>query len=299
MSNSITAPVTVVIPAITTPVSAPSGSITEVVNVPTTQPFTITLNNGATGFILPLIAGPTYDFYVHWGDGTSDHITAWNQAEATHTYATNGQYKLWVDDGGSMPVWKFDSGGSCLKLLTIEAWGNIAWTSMNNAFKGCANLTSVASGGNFTSVTDFSGMLQNCFGLLSLGVLVVPAGTTFNSMCGSCAALPTFPAIQFPAGSTCSNLVNSCTLLTTIGAARFGNVAANTFLFCPALASVLATGINQTTSFLNCNMSAAALNILYGNLETVVGKTITVTGNPGEAASTKTIATAKGWTVVP
>ena len=32
----------------------------------------------------PLPNGPTYNFYVSWGDGTTDHITSYNQAQTTH-----------------------------------------------------------------------------------------------------------------------------------------------------------------------------------------------------------------------
>ena len=45
------------------------------------------------------------------------------------------------------------------------------------------------------------------------------------------------------------------------------------------------------------NMAAAELNRIFTALPTVVGKTIDVRGNPGYATCTKTIATAKGWTV--
>ena len=34
---------------------------------------------------LPLVSGGTYNFLVQWGDGNSDTITVWNQAETTHT----------------------------------------------------------------------------------------------------------------------------------------------------------------------------------------------------------------------
>ncbi len=66
---------------------------------------------------------------------------------------------------------------------------------------------------------------------------------------------------------------------------------------CSALSSVLATGIADEVSFANCNMNAAALNVLFTNLGTVVGKTITITGNPGAATCNTAIATGKGWSV--
>jgi hypothetical protein len=41
---------------------------------------------------LPLISTGNYNFVVDWGDGNTDTITVWNQAETLHTYATEGQY---------------------------------------------------------------------------------------------------------------------------------------------------------------------------------------------------------------
>ena len=44
-------------------------------------------------------------------------------------------------------------------------------------------------------------------------------------------------------------------------------------------------------------LTAAELNLLFGDLATVSGQTITITGCTGAATCDKTIATNKGWTV--
>jgi len=45
--------------------------------------------------------------------------------------------------------------------MTIEQWGANAWTSMNNAFFGCSNLTSTATDvPNLSAVTDMSDMFN-------------------------------------------------------------------------------------------------------------------------------------------
>jgi len=44
-------------------------------------------------------------------------------------------------------------------------------------------------------------------------------------------------------------------------------------------------------------LSAAELNLLFGDLSTVTGQTITITGCTGAATCDRTIATNKGWTV--
>jgi hypothetical protein len=75
------------------------------------------------------------------------------------------------------------------------------------------------------------------------------------------------------------------------------------FNSCNSLARIEAKDFRFTFSLgtvvggVSCKLSAAALDEIYTNLPTVVGQTITVTGNYGIAGDDPTIATAKGWTV--
>ena len=60
------------------------------------------------------------------------------------------------------------------------------------------------------------------------------------------------------------------------------------------------SGFGGTSPQINCSycdFSAAALNTLFGDLPTLTGKTINITGCTGAATCDRTIATAKGWTV--
>jgi hypothetical protein len=68
------------------------------------------------------------------------------------------------------------------------------------------------------------------------------------------------------------------------------------------LSRIQGSGFNQNLSVASCNMGSTSLNELYTNLATVgasgaAAKTITVTGNWGATASTKSIAIGKGWAV--
>jgi hypothetical protein len=56
-------------------------------------------------------------------------------------------------------------------------------------------------------------------------------------------------------------------------------------------------GTKESITYPAMILSGAALDEIYTNLATVVGKTIIVTGNYGTASDDPTIATAKGWTV--
>ena len=54
------------------------------------------------------------------------------------------------------------NGSDAPRLTAIEAWGDVAWTSMNNAFAGCTNLTTVTGNPILTGVTNMSNMFYGC-----------------------------------------------------------------------------------------------------------------------------------------
>ena len=109
---------------------------------------------------LPLVSSGTYDFYVNWGDGTTtDHITAYNQAEVTHTYASAGTYTVRIF--GTIRGFQFNDGGDKLKILTIDSYGSLD-ISTNSAFYGCANLTSTATDAPTISTTSLANTFRGC-----------------------------------------------------------------------------------------------------------------------------------------
>jgi surface protein len=118
-----------------------------------------TTGSGET-ITLPLISSGTYDFYVNWGDGTTtDHITAYNQAEVTHTYASAGTYTVRIF--GTIRGFRFANGGDRLKILTIDSYGSLD-ISTNQSFYGCNNLTSTATDAPTISTTNLFATFTNC-----------------------------------------------------------------------------------------------------------------------------------------
>ena len=95
---------------------------------------------------LPLFSGGSYNFVVNWGDGNTDTITAWNQAEVTHTYTTAGTYTISID--GECKGFRFNNTGDKLKILSVTSWGDFELIgNLGGQFYGCTNL-------NLTSVSD-------------------------------------------------------------------------------------------------------------------------------------------------
>jgi surface protein len=93
---------------------------------------------GSTTISLPL--NGTVDATVDWGDSTSDVYTT--AGTKTHTYASGGEYTVRV----SGTVTQFGSGTTTLsrpELIKCLSFGTIGITSLDGAFRNCANLTEV------------------------------------------------------------------------------------------------------------------------------------------------------------
>jgi surface protein len=155
--------------------------------VPASKPFISTwkTDNLSTGSSnnnqvkLPLMPNGTYLFNVTWGDGNSNTITTWNQAETTHTYATIGTYTITIR--GYINGWSFaaispatGATGDRLKLLTITQWGCLQFNSIitdslinSGAFYNCTNLTllTVSDTPNFKGSTSTFNFFRGCTAL--------------------------------------------------------------------------------------------------------------------------------------
>ena len=154
-----------------TPTQTPSSTPT---NTPTPTPsstpttnndFMMTVKTDNTGesssnqFRLPTF-GSGYDFDVDWGDSVIETYTG-TPGNITHTYPSAGTYQIKINR--IFPRIFFNNTGDRQKLLTIDQWGNIPWTSFNNAFHGCLNMNMVATDAPvLTGVTDLTSMFHRC-----------------------------------------------------------------------------------------------------------------------------------------
>ncbi|MCC5921149.1 MAG: BspA family leucine-rich repeat surface protein, partial [Cyclobacteriaceae bacterium] len=127
--------------------------------------FITTWQSNNTGFsdenqiLIPTIEG-TYDYSVFWeeiGNPENNGVAMDFNGDALIELATAGAYS--VEIYGQFPRIFFNEAGDKDKILSIEQWGDIAWTSMEGAFAGCSNLTYNATDiPNLTQVTNMSGM---------------------------------------------------------------------------------------------------------------------------------------------
>jgi len=148
---------------------------------------TSTGSSTASQIRLPLILGGTYNFTVNWGDGTSNNITSWNQADVTHTYTITGIKNITIT--GTIKGWEFNNSGDRLKITNISNWGpldmNVTGSSRN--FNGCANLN-ITTGGSPVMPTNCTGMFEGCSALVGIGINDFNMATVTNTsyMFSSC-----------------------------------------------------------------------------------------------------------------
>ncbi|WP_422105445.1 BspA family leucine-rich repeat surface protein [Winogradskyella sp.] len=118
-----------------------------------------------TSITIPTFLGETYNYYVDWSyDGVTFNVEDANvTGDITHDYGTPGTYTVAIS--GTFPRIYFDDGGDHDKILTIEQWGSIQWTSMEGAFDDCANLNitnPTIDTPDLSNVTSLKDMFSDC-----------------------------------------------------------------------------------------------------------------------------------------
>ena len=103
--------------------------------------------------------GSGYNYDVDWNDdGTYDDTNV--TGSITHDYGSPGTYTIRIR--GNFPRIYFNNSGDKQKILNIDQWGDIAWSSMARAFSGCTYVNVSASDRpNLSSVTDMNNMFRD------------------------------------------------------------------------------------------------------------------------------------------
>jgi len=106
------------------------------------------LGNGDHNITIPTNSTAS-NFSVDWGDGIVEH----NQTgDIEHTYGAGGIYTIKIS--GDFSRIYFNNSGSKDKIVSVDNWGDISWTTMESAFYGCTNLVI-----NATDVPDLSNVI--------------------------------------------------------------------------------------------------------------------------------------------
>lgn len=130
--------------------------------------FTLTSDTDNT-FTLPLSSGGDYDFYIRWGDDTTDHINVYNQSEVTHTYpSASTSYTARIT--GLLRGWAFNNAGDKTLITQVSNWGCFE-SNTAGAFRGCTNLTVTATDAPiFINADSIANLFRDCSSLTSIDV---------------------------------------------------------------------------------------------------------------------------------
>ncbi len=133
-------------------------------NVSTAQSFVTTWNTSNPGVSNPTsITIPTlgagYSYDVDWdNDGVFDEFGI--VGDVTHDFGVVGNYTIRIQ--GDFPRIYFNNNGDRLKLISIDEWGDISWSSFEDAFSGCENLSYAATDApDLSNVETLSGMFRS------------------------------------------------------------------------------------------------------------------------------------------
>lgn len=136
-------------------------------------------------FVLKLHSGTT-SMTVYWGDGNSDVITVYNQAELTHVYASSGTYQISLD--GSFKGLYQIVASDRLKIMSIDNWGANTWTNCWFSFYTCTNMVA-----NYTDNPVLTGnmhyMFQDCINFNGSLEIDATNTATMYLMFGGCSSL--------------------------------------------------------------------------------------------------------------
>ncbi len=112
--------------------------------VSSSRPFITTWQTTDTEIII-LTRGGGYNYEVTWTNTTNPGQGDGSATGQTGSYTISGLSNgdiYQVSIIGDFPrIYFNNNAGQRDKILSIEQWGNISWTTMREAFRGCSNLT--------------------------------------------------------------------------------------------------------------------------------------------------------------
>lgn len=133
------------------------------VRVCANPPFISTWNTRITGLsnntsISIPTTGTGYNYDVDWNnDGVFDEFGI--TGSVTHDFGTTGTHSIGIK--GDFPRIYFNGEGDLGKIISIDSWGDVKWSSMENAFLGCNNLTiSAQDAPDLSNVSSMAGMFR-------------------------------------------------------------------------------------------------------------------------------------------
>ena len=255
---------------------------------------TYTINYSGTPFELRQNGSNTIS--IDWGDGSSEVS---NAESVTHTYSSNGIYKIKINTtSGSnsyRPNFAASSSASRSQLIKLET-GRYLAGSLDSSFRDCVNLEEIiAPFTSFSSISNFRRVFRGCSSLKVFPFIETKNVTNFENMCFGDTSLTAFPKLDFTVGSKFNGAWHNCTSLTDFPPHMFdktGNFTSTN---------------NFSSAWYNCALTAQSIENILVSLDANGDTGISVSLNAGTNAAYSTWSSAaqtalsnlqgKSWTV--
>ena len=186
--------------------------------------FKITTTTSPQTFVVPCVNTGTFNATVDYGDGTgSQTVTAYNDSNLTHSFATAGQHTITID--GTFPnVNFFNNAASRVLVNEVVDLGDVGWLTFS--FRECANLTEFNGGtADTSSLFSMGAAFFGCNSLTSLDLSGFDTSSVANMghMLFGCSSLTTLDLSGFDTSSVTnmSLMFYSCNNLTTLDIKHF------------------------------------------------------------------------------
>lgn len=253
-----------------------------------------TINYSGTAF--EVRQNGTSNISIDWGDGSSEVS---NATSVTHTYSSNGIYKIKLNTTlGSVfyrPNFYGASSASRNQLIKIET-GRYVAGSLDSSFRSCTNLEEIIAPYNsFSSVNNFRRVFRDCSSLKVFPLVETKSISNFENAWWGCSSLTTFPKLDFTAATKFNGAWNNCTSLAHFPPKMFDKTG-----------DFSATN-NFTSAWNNCALTAQSIENILVSLDTNGDTAIPLTISGGTNASYSTWSQAakdaltslqgKSWTV--
>lgn len=254
---------------------------------------------GSKQISIPMIDGGNYNYYVDWGDGlTSTKITAYNDPQASHTYAEDGEYTVKLI--GTLDRLQFNQGTNIATDLKSVTKCILNFNTITSLFEGCSNLESICDGifDQSINITDANNTFKDCTALtvIPLGLFDNNTQIQYFNYTFQNTSITNIPTDLFSSNNLASTFVATfykCSKLVSIPSGLFNNNANvinfnSVFADCTSLSSIpnnlfinnpMVT--NYSLSFRGCKALTSLPSNLFGNSNgsvTNYSSTFAVTG---------------------
>lgn len=162
-----------------------------------------------------LCATGTFNANVDWGDSSTSAITAYNDVDLTHTYASPGDHYITIT--GVFPNITYNTNTAVLKLIKVLHGEEHEILKVATSFIGASNLSEF-SAVNTSKVTAFTSGWKNCTQLTKFPKLQTQSATSFYAAWQGCTSLTSFPFIDTVLGNDFTYAWDGCTSMSSFPA---------------------------------------------------------------------------------